>query len=263
MAKIDLDKYYTPDDIVDLCLKAVKEVMLKDGVVPSRVIEPSAGNGAFSKKIKNCIAYDIEPEDDSIIQEDFLSLSLKYEPNTLIVGNPPFGRCLSLAQKFYKKSIELADYIGFILPISQLNNNRTFYEFDLIKSIDLGKRKYSDRELHCCFNIYKKPKKLNSAPISKLECVKIIRQDSKNYENEWFDIRMCYWGNGSAGKILNDANERYSGEYKIQIKEDFKERVIGILCSVDWKKELNCIAMRRIKQYDIIDLLKREIPEIY
>ena len=52
MAKINLDKYYTPNDIVDLCLNEVKEVMLKDGVVPSRVIEPSAGNGAFSKKIK-------------------------------------------------------------------------------------------------------------------------------------------------------------------------------------------------------------------
>ena len=170
------------------------------------------------------------------------------------------------AQKFYKKSIELADYIGFILPISQLNNNRAFYEFDLIKSIDLGKRKYSDRELHCCFNIYKKPKNniLNKKqPTSKLECVKIIGQNSKNYENEWFDIRMCYWGNGSAGKILNDTDKRYSGEYKIQIKEEFKERVIGILCSVDWKKELNCIAMMRIKQYHIIDILKREIPDIY
>ena len=31
-----------------------------------------------------------------------------------------------------------------------------------------------------------------------------------------FDIRMCYWGDGTAGKILNE-NETYSGEYKIQI----------------------------------------------
>lgn len=264
MAKINLDKYYTPNDIVDLCLKEVKSIMKNDGIVPHRVIEPSAGNGAFSKKIKNCMAYDIEPEDESIIQADFLSLDLRYEPNTLVIGNPPFGERLNLAQKFYKKSIELADYIAFILPISQLNNNRTFYEFDLIKSIDLGEKKYSDKKLHCCFNIYKRPINniLNKKPLSKLKCVEIVRNDSAKFDKFDYDIRMCNWGNGSGGKILAD-NEQASGVYKIKIKDEFRDRVIEVLKNTDWKKELNFIAMVGIKQHHIITLLKREIPEIY
>ena len=51
MAKIKLDKYYTPNDVVDKCLEIVKEIMLTDKIIPSQVIEPSAGSGAFSNKI--------------------------------------------------------------------------------------------------------------------------------------------------------------------------------------------------------------------
>jgi hypothetical protein len=73
---------------------------------------------------------------------------------------------------------------------------------------------------------------------------------------------MCYWGNGSAGKILQEG-EKYSGEYKIKIlNETLKEDIIRILTTVDWKKELNFIAMLRIKQYNIVEILKKYIPEI-
>lgn len=263
--KINNDKYYTPNDIVVRCLNELAKIIREDNVKPSLVIEPSAGNGAFSSKLKGCVAYDIEPEADGIIKQDFLELKQEYVKNSIIVGNPPFGRCLNLAQKFFKKATLISDYIAFILPISQLNNNKTFYEFDLIKSIDLGKDVvYTDRKLHCCFNIYKRPKHgLNKKEDSKLKSVKIIRQDSKTYESDWFDIRMCYWGNGSAGKILKNSEDKYSGEYKIQVSEEFRNDVIKVLECVDWKTELNAIAMLRIKQYDIINLLKREIPNIY
>ncbi|MGL6024872.1 MAG: hypothetical protein ACRC0F_09655 [Cetobacterium sp.] len=262
--RIANDKYYTPNEVVDLCLSELKKAVKADGIIPSVVIEPSAGNGAFSSKISNCMAYDIEPESRGIIKQDFLELESIYLKNSVIVTNPPFGRCLNLAQKFFKKSIEIADYIGFILPISQLNNNRTFYEFELVKSIDLGEKIYTDRSLHCCFNIYRRPsdglrKRINT----KLQCVRIIRQDSKNYSNEWFDIRMCYWGNGSAGKILTDKTEAYSGEYKIQVHKNYKESVKKALEEVVWIERLNKIAMLRIKQYDIVELLKEKIKDIY
>lgn len=266
--KITNDKYYTPSDVVDFCLNEVKKIMMEDGITPSLVIEPSAGNGAFSSKIKNCVAYDIEPEAEGIIKQDFLELEQEYVKDSLIIGNPPFGRCLSLAQKFFKKSIQVSDYVAFILPISQLNNNRTFYEFDLVKSIDLGKNiLYTDRKLHCCFNIYRRPKNniLNN-PMKKnnLKTVKIIRQDSKNYENELFDVRMGYWGIGCAGVILNkNPSKRLSGEYKLQIEEPFKEKVLEVLKEVDWSKRLNCVSMLKIQQFHIIDLLKEKIPNIY
>ena len=261
--KIAMDKYYTSDEVVDFCLNELKKVLTEDGITPSRVIEPSAGNGAFSRKIKNCIAYDIEPECDGIIKADFLELNIPYLKNSVVIGNPPFGVKFNLGMKFFKHCINHSDYIAFILPIRQFNNTNRLYEFDLIKSFDLGMCDYSDRKLHCCFNIYKRPKNgLNKKDKKKLQCVEIVRCDSKRFENFDYDIRMCSWGNGSGGKLLKE-NETASGVYKIKIKDKFKDRVIKVLEQTDWRKEINNIAMLSIPQYYIINVLKREIPEIY
>lgn len=261
MAKIELDKYYTLVNLAKYCIDKTFEIIGKENITD--IIEPSAGNGSFSNQLK-CVAYDIEPEHKSIIKQDYLKLELEYKKGRLIIGNPPYGRCMNLAQKFYKKSIQIGDYIAFILPISCLNNTQSLFEFDLIYSEDLGEHNYSNRQLHCCFNIYKRPiNGLNKQKRIKLKDVKIIRQDSKQY-NEIidYDIRMCYWGNGSAGKILKD-NEHYAAEYKIIIlNDDIREDVIRVLNEVNWFDELNKIAMLKIQQFHIYNLLKREIPNI-
>ena len=262
MAKIENDKYYTSRELAEYVVNKTKDIIGKENI--TEYLEPSAGGGVFLDFLdKPYLAYDLYPEDDRIVKQDYLELDLEYEQGRCIIGNPPYGRCLSLAQKFYKKSVQLGDYIAFILPISQLNNTRSMFEFDLIYSENLEKKDYSGVQLHCCFNIYKRnPKGLNKPIKNKLKDITIIRQDSKGYENKEFDIRMCYWGNGSAGKILKD-NDTYSAEYKIQIhNKELKNRVIEVLSNADWKNELNKIAMLKIQQFHIIDLLKREIKEI-
>lgn len=260
--KIDLDKYYTPASNAKYCIDKVYEIIGRENI--TEIIEPSAGSGNFSNQIEGCIAYDILPEHESIIQQDFLQLDIPYKKGRLFIGNPPFGEKMYLAQEFYKKCVLLGDYIAFILPISQLNNTSSLYLFDLVYSEDLGLIEYSDRELKCCFNIYKRPESgiLNKKVSNKLQSVKIIRQDSKGYDVADYDIRMCYWGNGSAGKILKDG-ESYSAEYKIKISEEFRNDVIKVLNSVNWREELNCIAMLKIQQFHIIDVLKKYIPNIY
>jgi hypothetical protein len=260
MAKILLDKYYTDLKTAKWCIDKTLEIIGQENI--SEIIEPSAGDGSFSSQI-DCIAYDIQPEAEGIIQGDYLELNIDYKQGRLLIGNPPFGSRMNLAQKFFKKSILLGDFIAFILPISQLNNSSTMFEFDLIFSEDLGKINFSDRQLHCCFNIYKRPSGgLNQKKSDKLEDIVIIRQDAKNYLNLNFDLRMCYWGNGSAGKILQEG-ESYSGEYKIQIKNnELRDKIIQTLSTVNWKEELNFIAMLRIKQYNIVEVLKKYIPEI-
>ena len=75
----------------------------------------------------------------------------------MVIGNPPFGSRSNLWVGFYKKAINLGDYISFILPISQFNNNQRMYEFDLIHSEDLGLKEYSGIPIKCCFNIYQRP----------------------------------------------------------------------------------------------------------
>ena len=156
--KLHLDKYYTSHETAQHCIDVARKILKDEQVTEvTEVIEPSAGSGVFSKKIKNCIAYDLEPEDNSVIQQDFLTLELNYKQGRLFIGNPPFGSRNNLAMQFCNKCFEYGDYVAFILPISQLNNTQSIYKFDLIHSENLGKIKYSDKMIHCCFNIYKRP----------------------------------------------------------------------------------------------------------
>ena len=74
-----------------------------------------------------------------------------------------------------------------------------------------------------------------------------------------FDIKLQSY---LEGKILKDG-EKYSAEYKIKINnKDIKQRVIEVLSTFDWKSYLNCIAMRKIQQFHVVDILSKEIPEI-
>ena len=266
MSKIANDKYYTSIPLANHCWNKVLEVIGEENI--SEVIEPSCGDGAFyhHEKMIPHIGFDIEPQCDfiGVSKADYLSQNISYLWGRLVIGNPPYGRCLNMAQQFYRKSVEIADYIAFILPISQLNNSRSMYEFDLVYSEDLGVQRYSDRDLHCCFNIYKRPSNgvLNKKPIAKLHDISIYRQDCTDYDKKDFDIRMCYWGDGTAGKILQ-SSERYSAEYKIKIhNEELKDDIIRVLTAFNWKEYLSCIAMRKIQQFHIVDVLKKEIPQI-
>lgn len=269
MSHIENDKYYTPVSLANYCW----ELVLKHTGVEnfSDIIEPSVGAGAFTQKdgYLPAVCYDIEPECEStegmkVIKGDFLQQDIAYKEGRLVIGNPPYGRCMCLAQSFYKKAVEIGDYIGFILPISQLNNRQSLYEFDLIHSEDLGVQTYSGRALHCCFNVYVRPEsgKLNKKPVNKLKDISIYRQDRTDYDTLDYDIRMCYWGNGSAGKILKP-DEHYSAEYKIKVNnEEKKAEIIRVLTEFDWREYLNCIAMRKIQQFHIIAVLQQEVEGI-
>jgi predicted RNA methylase len=266
--KIELDKYYTSYEDMEYCVNKAWDIVRGLGYEVEEFLEPSAGNGVFSNYLAtsglDVIAIDIKPEDEDIIKADFLTYELEYKKGRFIIGNPPYGARLNLAQKFYKKAIKIGDYIAFILPISQLNNTQFMYEFDLVHSEDLGKLTFSNKKkVHCCLNVYVRPKDgLNKRKPNRLKDVEIVRQDSKKYKEFEYDIRMCYWGDATAGKILSEG-ESYSGEYKIKIyNEELKEDVINVLTNTDWKKEINSTAMRRIKQSHIIDVLKKYIPNI-
>jgi predicted RNA methylase len=154
--KLHMDKYYTPPYLAEYIVNKTKEIIGEENI--TEWLEPSAGAGVFLNCLpEGTLAYDIEPEDDRIVKQDFLELNLKYKKGRCIIGNPPFGSGNTLAVQFFKKSIQLSNYISFILPISQINNTQQMYEFDLIYSENLNKQKYTDREIHCCFNIYKRP----------------------------------------------------------------------------------------------------------
>lgn len=116
---MNLDKFYTKRTVAQECINLVPNLHSYD-----LVIEPSAGNGSFSSQI-SCIAYDLEPEAEGIIQQDWLTTSPFEAQNILVIGNPPFGQRYSLAKQFIKHSQKIgAETIAFILPdtFSKLSN---------------------------------------------------------------------------------------------------------------------------------------------
>ena len=262
MSKIQNDKYYTSIELSKYCIDKTFEIIGEENITD--IIEPSAGDGSFSNQMFFCTAYDIEPEHKDIIQQDFLQLELPYKKGRLIIGNPPYGPKMHLVVKFFKKSILLGDYISFILPISQLNNNASLFEFDLIYSEELGFQHFTDRKINCCLNIYRRGEVLHKKPKFEMQDITIVRDAKKDYDSiQDYDIRMVYWGSGCAGKILTKDDKRYAGEYKIKIhNEKIKDRIIEVLSNINWKTELKTIAMLKIKMYHIYNVLKREIPEI-
>ena len=114
------DKFYTVSSTVEICINLLKKnIKIEKNDL---ILEPSAGNGAFINEIKkltkNFRFYDILPENQEIIKQDFLKFNEKFNQKVHILGNPPFGRQSTLAKKFIKKSCEIADTISFILPKS-------------------------------------------------------------------------------------------------------------------------------------------------
>ena len=160
MAKIKLDKYYTTQEISKYCIEKTFEILKGEEI--SEIIEPSAGVGSFSNQIENCIAYDIKPEGENIIEQDFLTLDLSYKKGRMFIGNPPFGPGSNLARKFLIKCAKLGDYISFILPLSFGKKDEVYfkpcrYSFNLIYSEVLDSE-YSGIKVKTCLCIFKRVK---------------------------------------------------------------------------------------------------------
>lgn len=210
-----IDKYYTKDTIVELCMKNFKEnIQLNENDL---IIEPSAGNGSFVKKIKeitkNYLFYDLEPENNEIIKQDYLlynynTIKTKFE-KIHIIGNPPFGRQSSLAIKFIKKSCEFCDSISFILPKSFKKDSlkKKFpLNFHLIYEVDLPDKSFLvdgvEHNVPCVFQIWEK-KTTNRNISKKLEPLNFIFvQKTQNPDISFRRVGV------NAGKIDENIDEK-------------------------------------------------------
>jgi predicted RNA methylase len=145
-----IDKFYTKPKIADYCINVIQQT-LNISKTHDLIIEPSAGNGVFISAITQICNhykfYDIQPEHDDIIKQDFLELN--NIPQTFskihIIGNPPFGRQSSIAIKFIKKSCQFCDSLSFILPKSFRKESlqRHFpLQFHLVHEEDLPKNSF-------------------------------------------------------------------------------------------------------------------------
>lgn len=276
-AKFNLDKYYTPKNTVELCVNKVKEVV---GVDFDVVVEPSAGGGAFIEAIENTFSgdkvyLDIEPTVDGVAEQDYLTLDVDgfKQKNVLVIGNPPFGTRNTLSVKFFKKSIQYADVIAFILPISQLNNNQQMYEFDLVSSTDLGGLPYTnevgkERKVHCCFNIYKRPEgELNKKKVYKFKEfeIKEVRHTSKcTRVRESVGRGICAWGAGIGNHTTPDKS--YAKEFYFCGDEE----IVDFCMSFDWLSVCSSTATPNLVHWQVYEEVlkhfkltpKQQLPKI-
>jgi len=153
-----IDKYYTKPSVVKQCIKLVKKYINISN--NDLIIEPSAGNGSFIDNIKNISSnykfYDLEPEHDEVLKQDFLEFDYKelqsQFSNIHVIGNPPFGRQSSMAIKFIKKCCLFSNSISFILPKSfKKDSMKKHFEkhYHLIHEIDLLDNSFLVNDIEC------------------------------------------------------------------------------------------------------------------
>ena len=150
-----------------------------------------------------------------------------------------------------------------------MNNREELYEFDLVHSEDLGVRLYSDREVHCCLNIYRRPldgklhkkeKQFNLKDIT----MKEVRKSRNQYLPKDFnyDIGICKWG--SVGKIIEKGKEgTYHQELYIRCNNDnLREKVVETIKNIDWEDFVISSKSPTISQWMIRKYLKEQISEL-
>jgi hypothetical protein len=267
-----LDKYYTRKEIVYKCL----DVLLPfETTIPSAVIEPSAGNGAFIKAFREknpipIVGYDIQPDDPMIISKDFLTLKIddfkRYGNFILCLGNPPFGKQNNLAIKFFNHCASIPNVycIAMIFPKSfrkESIQNRLNLWFHLEKEFDLDHYAFESADqtkiydIPCIFQIWfrkniqrirSNPEKLNSDQFEF-----ISKSDIK--DNEYIlSLRRVGFYAGKA-KLFNDENNQ--SHYFIRCKtKTILDKVLTYLNDIVWSFE-DTVGPRSISKQQFIHKL--------
>lgn len=133
--KNSLDQFYTKHTIAKVCWDHLIDTISSIDININDLffLEPSAGKGAFYKLMPKHrrIGMDIEPKCDGVRSQDFLrTAKLEFESgNTVVVGNPPFGKRGNLAVSFFNHSSYFAETVAFIVPV-------IFRKFMIHKKLD-------------------------------------------------------------------------------------------------------------------------------
>lgn len=181
----NFDKFYTKPEVAQQCVDFLKGfVNINDRIC----LEPSAGSGVFLPLLPKYEAYDLMPEGENIIKQDFLKLTPQYH-NYITVGNPPFGSRSKLAVEFFNHAATFSDVIAFIVPVSfmkwsvqkELNNN-----FGLVDFFYLEPNSFMDRDkefsVRCVFQIWMKRELMISPNQRLLKAPPISHPDFKIWQ---------------------------------------------------------------------------------
>jgi hypothetical protein len=167
----NFDKFYTKPDVAKKCVDFLRKHVNIDNHI---CLEPSAGAGVFLPLLPKYEAYDLMPESENIVKQDFFKLEPQYD-NYVTIGNPPFGTRSKMAIDFFNHAARFSNVIAFIVPVSfmkwnvqkELNSN-----FALIDYFYLEPNSFMDRDkefsVRCVFQVWIK-KELTHLPDLRLK----------------------------------------------------------------------------------------------
>jgi predicted RNA methylase len=268
-----IDKFYTSSSVAKECITDITQHLHID-IEKDIIIEPSAGNGSFIAEIKkicnNTLFYDIAPESDEIIKQDYLQLDLQgiempdLSTKIHIIGNPPFGRQSTLAIQFIKKSATVADTISFILPKSFKKDSMIRHfpkNFHLIYQKDIATNSFLRNnvitDVPCVLQIWEK-RDFDRITSQKMQTDPAIYQFVKF--NELPDISFRRVG-VNAG-VIDDVNlsiKSPQSHYFIKFAPTVnKKDIIATLRSISYVSD-NTVGPKSISKQEII----KEFNKIY
>lgn len=271
------DKFYTKKEIAKSCIEAVSDIF--DCKSFDIVIEPAAGNGSFSLLLpeyfdkKIVIAYDIEPEHESITRQNFLELSQEQircfgEKKTLVISNVPFGRQSTLAKQFIKQSCKFATVIAFVLPKSfkKYSMQKCFHlKWHKVFEKDLSENSFlvngKDYDVPCIFQVWQKQETIRESPDLVLPTgFAFVKKEN---EHDMIFRRVGV----NAGKCHSNQNTEFSEQshYFIKFDESLnpsqKNSIVELLNDYAWEFD-NHVGPKSIGKQELIPVLNTIIQTV-
>jgi len=260
LKRITIDKYYTSKHIVNKCLELIRENNFIN--INDLCIEPSAGNGSFICDIKslskNYQFYDLEPDNNEIIKQDYLELNIgdiknQYD-NIHVIGNPPFGRQSSLAIKFIKKSAEFCKSISFILPKSFKKDSLKKHfplNFHLIQEFDLPENSFLvDEKIYdvpCVFQIWIKKDIHRNIPLT-LEPINFHFVKKEDIH----DISFRRVGVNSGNIDTNTEDKSIQSHYFIKFDIPISDELLKKIKNINYTCKDNTCGPKSISKQELI-----------
>ena len=253
----ELNKFYTS---TKLAKKLIDRIIIDKYDL---IIEPSAGDGSFSKQINNILAFDLFPESADIVQQDWFTLDkkqFKKYKNILVIGNPPYGKNGSLALKFIKES-SFANTIAFILPKSFMKESmkdKVPVNFSLQEELELTKEE-------CLFNIGEEKIVVPSVFQVWQKTNKKRTINKKKNKSDLFDFtdkanadfRIQRVG-GKTGTASFDLNYSESSNYFIKNKSSLSsEQFVDFINNLHFKEKDKTTGPRSLSKNELITEIER------
>lgn len=252
------DKFYTHPLVVKTLVHQLRVFCV--GREITHVIEPSAGDGAFLQEISysfpasNKVYLDILPEDVRITRMDWFDWRLgETVENSVVIGNPPFGKNSSLAVKFFNKAATHSPiFIAFVLPKTFMK--RRFWtkldqRYSLLWQEECGKNSFTmDGKIHdvpCVMQIWGQKTREDRLP-TVLELFKEVEPS----------VATCFIrrAGGKAGRIVDSYTP--SSTYSVQCSNETNIRLAEMKDEIK-EQASKTVGVRSITLLEIEDILLR------